>query len=184
MVGFRAGCCGVLPGEDLPPEPRVFGLAPRLTGSSSPPAVGPGRPATTEAYAAAVVERGTRLMKWASFLALAAVLLCACGGSGSSTTTYSWTATPGQTSAVGAAREMDAQLADVWSTYSDGLLLYYLYDFCEGLLAAEDVEQYLDERAASQGETVLLPLVVGSPYLCAERSDAVGAWINQHAANG
>jgi hypothetical protein len=127
---------------------------------------------------------GTGPAKRAISVALAAVLLYACSGSSSSTTTYSWTATPGQLSAVGATREMDAQLAKVWATYSDGLLLYYLYDFCEGLYAAEDVEQYLDERAASQGETVLLPLVVGSPYLCAERSDAVGDWINKHAAEG
>jgi len=107
---------------------------------------------------------------------LVAVVLGACSDSG-----YSWTATPEETGAVGTAREMDSQLAGVWASYSDGLLLHYIYDFCEGLYEASDVEAFLDGRAETQGEVVVLPLVVGTPYLCSERSDAVGDWIAKNA---
>jgi hypothetical protein len=124
-------------------------------------------------------------VKRASIVVLSVALLCACSASDSAptTTTYPWTATPEQAHAVGIAREMDAQIAGVWATYSDGLLLHHMYDFCEGLDAAPDVAQYLDETAEAQGEAVLLPLVVGSPFLCPERSDVVGDWIAEQAAN-
>jgi hypothetical protein len=129
------------------------------------------------------MSKGTRLAKRASTVVVLVGLLGACSGSGSSTTTYPWTATPEQSGAVGAAREMDALLAKFWVAYSDGLLLHHMYAFCEDLYAASDVEAFLDERAETQGEVVLLPLVVGSPYLCAERSAAVGDWIARHAAS-
>jgi len=118
------------------------------------------------------------LAKRASTVVLLAGLLGACSDSG-----YSWTATPEQTSAVSTAREMDTQLAGFWVSYSDGLLLHYVYAFCEDLHEASDVETFLDERAETQGEVVLLPLVVGSPYLCAERSGAVGDWIAERATS-
>jgi len=124
------------------------------------------------------MSHGTRLAKRAFLLVLAAVVLGACSDSD-----YSWTTTPEQTSAVSTAREMDTQLAGFWVSYSDGLLLHYIYAFCEDLYEASDVEAFLDERAETQGEVVLLPLVVGSPYLCAERSDAVGDWIAERAAS-
>jgi len=124
------------------------------------------------------MNKGTRLAKRAFLLVLAAVVLGACSDSG-----YSWTTTPEQTSAVSTARDMDTQLAGFWVSYSDGLLLHYMYAFCEDLYEASDVEAFLDERAETQGEVVLLPLVVSSPYLCAERSDAVGDWIAERAAS-
>ena len=117
------------------------------------------------------------MAKWAFTAVLLVGLLGACSGSG-----YSWTATPNETSAVGTAREMDTQLASVWVDYSDGLLLHYMYDFCTDLHEATDVGAFLDETAEAQGEVVLLPLVVGSPSLCAERSDEIGDWIARHAA--
>jgi len=123
------------------------------------------------------MNQGTRLAKWASTAVLLVGLFGACSDSG-----YSWTATPGETSAVSTAREMDTQLASVWVDYSDGLLLHYMYGFCTDLHEASDVETFLDETAEAQGEVVLLPLVVGSPYLCAERSDEIGDWIARHAA--
>ena len=116
-------------------------------------------------------------MKWCCLVVLAALALGACSDSG-----YSWTATQEETSAVSTAREMDTQLARVWVDYSDGLLLHYIYDFCTDLHEASDVEAFLDEAAEAQGEVVLLPLVVGSPYLCAERSNEVGDWIARQAA--
>lgn len=115
-------------------------------------------------------------------LALSALLVAACSGDGSTSTTYGWTPTAAENGAVGAARDMDGQAAGVWSTYSDGLLLHYIYDFCAGLEAADDVLAFLDERVAAQGEAVLLPLVIGSPYLCPSRSSAVGSWISARAA--
>ena len=123
------------------------------------------------------MSQGTRPVKWCCLVVLAAVALGACSDSG-----YSWTATPNETSAVSTAREMDTQLASVWVDYSDGLLLHYIYGFCTDLHEASDVESFLDETAEAQGEVVLLPLVVGSPYLCAERSDEIGDWIARHAA--
>lgn len=123
------------------------------------------------------MSHGTRLVRWCCLVVLAAVVLGACSDSGDSLT-----ATPGETSAVSTAREMDTQLASVWVGYSDGLLLHYMYDFCTNLHEAADVEAFLDETAEAQGEAVLLPLVVGSPYLCPERSDEVGDWIASHAA--
>ena len=124
------------------------------------------------------MNRRTRLAKRAFLLVPAAVVLGACSDSG-----YSWTTAPEQTSAVSTARDMDTQLTGFWVSYSDGLLLHYMYAFCEDLYEASDVEAFLDERAETQGEVVLLPLVVGSPYLCAERSDAVGDWIAERAAS-
>ncbi len=123
------------------------------------------------------MSHGTRPVKWCCLVVLAVVALGACSGSG-----YSWTATPSETSAVSTAREMDTQLANVWVDYSDGLLLHYMYDFCTNLQEASDMEAFLNATAEVQGEVVLLPLVVGSPYLCAERSDEVGDWIARQAA--
>jgi hypothetical protein len=120
----------------------------------------------------------------ASILVLSIILLCACSSNDSAPAGgYAWTATAAETKAVGAAREVDAQAAEVWAAYSDGLVLHYMYDFCGGLEAASDVEEFLNERAQARGEAVLLPLVVGSPYLCPGRADAVGAWIAEQAAN-
>jgi len=115
-------------------------------------------------------------------VALSVLLLSACSGDDSTTTTYEWTPTAAEAGAVGAAREMDQGAAGVWTEYSDGLLLHYIYDFCAGLEAADDVLSFLDERAEAQGEAVMLPLVVGSPYLCPERRSAVGTWIADRAA--
>lgn len=110
------------------------------------------------------------------------LLLAACSEDGSTSTTYPWTPTAAESGAVGAARDMDAQAARVWTPYSDGLLLHYIYDFCAGLESANDVVAFLDDRAEEQGEAVLLPLVVGSPYLCPTRSSVVGDWISARAA--
>jgi hypothetical protein len=115
---------------------------------------------------------------------LSMLLLAACSGDGSTSTTYEWTATAAESGAVGAARDMDSRAAGVWAAHSDGLLLHYIYDFCAGLEAADDVLAFLDERAEAQGEAVMLPLVIGSPYLCPERSSVVGTWIAARAAEG
>jgi hypothetical protein len=121
-------------------------------------------------------------MKRVLIVLLSVALLGACSDSTSSEG-YEWTATPEEASAVGAAREMDAQAAAVWAAYSDGLLLHFIYDLCIGLSGASDVGEFLDGKVAEQGEAVLLPLVVGSPYICPEQRDAVGNWINEKAAN-
>jgi hypothetical protein len=113
---------------------------------------------------------------------VSAFLLAACSGESTTSTTYDWTPTAAESAAVGAARNLDSEAVGVWETYSDGLVLHYIYDFCAGLEAAGDVLAYLNERAESQGEAVMLPLVVGSPYLCPERSTAVGNWIATRAA--
>ena len=123
------------------------------------------------------MSKRTRPAKRAFLVVLAAAVLGACSDSGPVLT-----AEPEETSAVSTAREMDTQLAKVWVSRSDGLLLHYIYAFCEDLYDASDVEAFLDERAETQGEVVLLPLVVGSPYLCPGRSEAVGDWITKNAA--
>ena len=123
-------------------------------------------------------------MRRAVAVVLSVLLLAACSGNDSTTTTYEWTPTAAETGAVGAAREMDQGAAGVWTSYSDGLLLHYIYEFCGGLEAADDVLVFLDETAEAQGEAVMLPLVIGSPYLCPERRSAVGTWIAGRAAEG
>jgi len=117
-------------------------------------------------------------------LLLPITLLCACSsGDPVAENAYEWTATAAEANAVGTARKLDAQTAGVWAAYSDGLVLHFIYDFCVGLDAATDVEDFLDERARAQGEAVVLPLLVGSAYLCADRSDAVGDWIARRATD-
>lgn len=120
-------------------------------------------------------------MRRAIAVVVSMLWLAACSGGDSTSTTYEWTPTAAESGAVGAARDMDAQAAGVWVSYSDGLLLHYIYDFCAGLDAADDVLAFLDGRAGTQGEAVLLPLVVGSPYLCPARSTVVGDWIAARA---
>lgn len=128
-------------------------------------------------------DRGGARRSRAWFVLVAGALLAACSADAGGTTTYAWTAAPLEAAAVGTAREMDSQAARVWAAYPDGLLLHYIYDLCEGLDAAPDVAQYLDDRAEAQGEAVLLPLVVGSPYLCPGRAPAVGDWIAEQATS-
>ena len=120
--------------------------------------------------------------RWAIVAAvlLAAAVLPAC----SDDSGYQWTARPEEERAVGTAREMDGQIAGVWKSYSDGLLLHYILEFCAGLGGADDVAGYLDEKAAEQGEAVILPVVVGSPYLCPAEREAVGQWIAEKAGGG
>lgn len=123
-------------------------------------------------------------MKRVPALLLITALLGACAADDSpSADSYEWQADAAETRAVGAARQMDEQATGVWAEYSDGLLLHFIYDFCVGLDAASDVEEFLDQRVQEQGEALLLPVVIGSPYLCPARSDAVGAWIARHAAD-
>ena len=121
-------------------------------------------------------------MRRAIAVVVSALLLAACSGESSTSTTYEWTPTAAESAAVGAARKMDSEVVGVWETYSDGLVLHYIYDFCAGLEAADDVLTFLNDRAESQGEAVMLPLVIGSPYLCPERSAVVGNWISTRAA--
>ncbi len=114
-------------------------------------------------------------------LSVALLGACSAAESAPTTTTYPWEATSEEGGAVSAARQMDGEAAGVWAPYSDGLLLHHIYEFCDGLVAAPDVEQYLNEGIEAQGAALLLPLVIGSGYLCG--SEAVGDWIAEQAAN-